>query len=84
MKVDPRTPAGLNTLLAHVAAGKPALAATSDHIAFVRPNQPAGLTPAKLGSLSIAQAGPANFTLGTLSQGWRASRLKEIAFFVHE
>lgn len=59
-KLDPTNPSDWAVLVAHVAAGKPALASHPDHIAVIRPDQPGGLAAGDTGGLHIAQAGAYN------------------------
>jgi hypothetical protein len=59
-KIDPNNPDDWAKLMAHVAAGKPALASHPEHIAVVRPDQPGGLDVGDIGGLNIAQAGAYN------------------------
>jgi hypothetical protein len=71
-KLDPNNPNDWATLQAHVAAGKPALASRSDHIAVIRPDQPGGLATGNTDSLKIAQSGAinsSNTTIGTAFTG---------------
>ena len=83
-RIDTTTQVGMNTLMAHVRAGMPAVASTRDHIAVIRPDQDfESLTPSRLGELIIAQAGAMNFQRGKLSLGWPKSRISEIQFFIH-
>lgn len=76
--VDPSTPSGLNTLIAHVNAGKPAVASSSGHIAVIRPGQ-SNVT--KWQDLLIAQAGAKLFLSGRLSEGFGSIRPQ---FFLHD
>jgi hypothetical protein len=56
-EVDPTTAAGLQILVNHVRAGKPALISSTEHVAVVRPSQdPVN----QVGDLLLAQAGAIN------------------------
>lgn len=59
-KLDPNNPSDWATLIAHVAAGKPALASHPDHVAVIRPDQPGNLATGNAGGLHVAQAGAIN------------------------
>jgi hypothetical protein len=87
IKIDVNSQADLNLLMAHVRAGKPALASTAspNHIAVIRPDQDVSqLTKDNLGSLVIAQAGAKNFNRGRLSDvdGWRDVGYQNVQFFI--
>lgn len=71
-KLDPNNPNDWATLQAHLAAGKPALASRSDHIAVLRPDQISGLATGNTDGLKIAQSGAlnsSNTTIGTAFTG---------------
>jgi len=80
-KIDPNNPDDWAQLMAHVAAGKPALASHPEHIAVIRPDQPDGLDVGNVGGLNIAQAGAYNSN-GTLVQTAFANRVVDI--YIHE
>jgi hypothetical protein len=77
VEIKPTTDAELGRLIAHVNAGKPAVASDSGHIAVIRPNQPAVST---WKALIIAQAGASNFLTGPLKTNtyWTPQ------FFIHD
>jgi hypothetical protein len=63
VEIKPTMDAELRRLIAHVNAGKPAVASDSGHIAVIRPNQP----PVNgWQELIIAQAGASNFLSGPM------------------
>ena len=71
-KLDTNNPNDWATLQAHLAAGKPALASRSDHIAVLRPDQTSGLATGNTDVLKIAQSGAlnsSNTTIGTAFTG---------------
>ncbi len=71
-KLNPNNPSDWALLQAHVAAGKPALASRSDHIAVIRPDQPSNLATGDTDGLRIAQSGAlnsSNTTIGTAFTG---------------
>jgi hypothetical protein len=76
-EVDPTTADGLQALIEHVNAGKPALVSDAGHIAVVRPNQPA---VTRWEDLIIAQAGASNFLSGTLEGHFFGTP----QFFIHD
>jgi len=78
-KLDVSTPEGLKTLIAHVNAGKMAVAINSGHIAVIRPGQ-GNVT--KLGDLRIAQAGAKNNVNISLSTGFGTSPTPVI--YIHD
>lgn len=63
VEIFPSTPEDLQRLIQHVYSGKPALVSDSGHIAVVRPEQK-DITNWQ--DLIIAQAGAANFLVGTI------------------
>ncbi len=77
-QVNPRTSAGMATLLSYVNAGKPAVAATSGHIAVIRPQS----TPSDYTYLYLAQAGATNSNSIQLRSVWSSSSWASIKFFV--
>ena len=80
-QVDPRTSTGLNSLIAHVNAGKPAVAATSGHIAVIKPQS----TPSNYSYLLLAQAGATNSNSIYLRSAWTSSSSwPSIKFFVRD
>ncbi|MCM2374662.1 fibronectin type III domain-containing protein [Aporhodopirellula aestuarii] len=85
--VDVTTQAGLAQVLAHVRAGRPALASleasrptAGGHIAVIRPDQPS--TVRSVGDLRVAQAGDDNFANGTLTRGFGGTRGVQV--FIHD
>lgn len=80
-KIDPNNPDDWEKLMAHVAAGKPALASHPEHIAVIRPDQPGSLGVGNVGGLHIAQAGAYNSN-DTLVQTAFDNRVVDI--YVHE
>ncbi|MFZ5856403.1 MAG: hypothetical protein ACOYZ6_06195 [Chloroflexota bacterium] len=78
-KLDVSKPEGLQKLIAHVNAGKMAVAINSGHIAVIRPGQ-GNVT--KLGDLRIAQAGAKNNVNISLSTGFGSTSTPLI--FIHE
>jgi hypothetical protein len=77
--INPTTADGLRQLIAHVEAGKPALASDTGHIAVIRPSQ-AGVT--RWQDLRIAQAGALNFMNDRLEAGFGVGRQPQ--FFIRD
>lgn len=78
-QVNPRTASGMATLINHVNAGKPALAATSGHVAVIRPQS----TPSSYTYLYLAQAGATNSNSLLLRNAWTSSSSwPTIKFFI--
>lgn len=67
-KLDPNNPNDWAILEAHLAAGKPAVASRSDHIAVIRPDQSGGLATGDTGGLHIAQSGATNSNSTTIGR----------------
>lgn len=78
-EVDMTKSEGLNILINHVNAGKPALASRSDHIAVIRPDQ---TNVTRWQDLRAAQAGAKLFLNGTLSDGFGSTNRPQ--FFIHD
>jgi hypothetical protein len=76
-EVDPKTADGLQQLIDHVNAGKPALVSDAGHIAVIRPNQS---NIVSWEDLIIAQAGASNFLSGALEGHFFGIP----QFFIHE
>lgn len=79
-EVTPATSDGLQTLVNHVKAGKPVLAADSGHVAIIRPNQAAVHAVA---DLHIAQAGAHNLNDVRLGDAGLGTRFNP-RYFVHD
>jgi hypothetical protein len=87
IKINTSSQSDLNWLLAHVKAGKPAVAISGspNHIVVLRPDQDVTqLNQWNLGQLVTAQAGAQNFVRGTLAQSWGSYGLSSVQFFIHE
>ncbi len=81
--IDTASQADLDLLLAHVRAGKPALASRADHIAVIRPDQfLESLSPDQVGDLRIAQAGAKNRNSTSLEAGFGS--LDGVQIYIHE
>jgi Bacterial pre-peptidase C-terminal domain len=85
-RIDLSTATGLQQLLNHVRAGRPALASlnssintVSGHIAVIRPDQPGAV--ASLADVLIAQAGAWNFNNNTINYGFGGTSGVEV--FIH-
>lgn len=76
-EVDPTQPEGLQQLINHVNAGKPALVSDDGHIAVIRPSQP---SIQGWQDLIIAQAGATNFLYGVLNGHFFGTP----QFFIHD
>ncbi len=82
-RIDPALQSDLDALLAHVRAGKPALASRADHIAVVRPDQFLDtLSPERIGDLRIAQAGAKNSNSISLEKGFGS--VDGVQIYIHE
>lgn len=82
-RIDPALQSDLDALLAHVRAGKPALASRSDHIAVIRPDQfMQALTPDLICELRIAQAGEKNNNNTSLAAGFGS--VDGVQIYIHE
>ena len=78
-EVNPTTGSGLSTLLAHVNAGKPAIAADAGHVVVIRPGQ----SPSRVNDLRVAQAGASNrFDMSITESGYGSSFKPR--FFIHD
>ncbi len=77
-EVNATTADGLNQLVAHVNAGKLAIATIPGHIAVIRPGQG---TVTRFSDLRVAQAGGTNNSNIALSQGFGSSTPR---FFIHD
>ncbi|GAP15996.1 hypothetical protein LARV_03791 [Longilinea arvoryzae] len=82
-RIDPALPSDLDLLLAHVRAGKPALASRSDHIAVIRPDQFLdSLSADQIGQLRIAQAGAINDNNTSLENGF--GTVDSVQIYIHD
>lgn len=83
IRIDASNPADLERLLAHVRAGKPALASRSDHIAVIRPDQfIESLDANRIGELRIAQAGAKNRNSISLADGFGS--VDGVQLYIHD
>ncbi len=91
-KIDLNSTADRATLLAHVRAGKPAVASAPElfagygHIAVLRPDQViSNLDTDNIGSLVVSQAGGSNYNRANLSfvTGWSSRNFQGVDFFIH-
>lgn len=79
-EVDPATPVGLQALIAHVDAGRPALVSDPGHVAVIRPEQ----TDVQVAAdLTIAQAGLNSLNQGRLGDAGLGSRFNP-RYFIHD
>jgi hypothetical protein len=82
-RIDTNLQSDLDLLLAHVRAGKPALAARSDHIAVIRPDQfMESLGPDQIGELRVAQAGTKNSNNLSLADGFGS--VDGVQIYIHD
>jgi hypothetical protein len=85
-RIDDSMAAGVQQLLNHVRAGRPALASlnssvntVSGQIAVIRPDQPRSVL--SLGDVRIAQAGARNFANNTVNYGFGSTN--DVDVFIH-